>query len=208
MKNSPCKTQDKPYSISWKTKEENHHWLTNGPNFLNFVVVDIPDYCKAHPSEFLPDPDNCAKFFNCSESLSKPRTSRSTVTIGKYGYECPYPELYDTMLKMCSNFTQVRCTTRWEPMAPCKSLAIISVTGLEFGSSIEQENSYEFLWNLECTKFNLHHEVIAFSSPKLTAQANFLLNIFPTFCELFTFSTFSLKPLHCFQPSLPQYILW
>lgn len=90
-----------------------------------YVLVDIPDYCKAHPTELLPDPDNCAKFFNCSESLIKPRSSRSNVAIGKFGYECPYPELYDTMLQMCSNFTKVRCTTRWEPMAPCKYFKFI-----------------------------------------------------------------------------------
>lgn len=95
-------------------------------NTLPYVLVDIPDYCKAHPTELLPDPDNCAKFFNCSESLIKPRSSRSSVAIGKFGYECPYPELYDTMLQMCSNFTQVRCTTRWEPMAPCKYFEFLS----------------------------------------------------------------------------------
>lgn len=97
----------------------------NGLTASPYVLVDIPDYCKAHPTELLPDPDNCAKFFNCSESLIKPRSSRSNVAIGKFGYECPYPELYDTMLQMCSNFTKVRCTTRWEPMAPCKYFKFI-----------------------------------------------------------------------------------
>lgn len=68
-------------------------------------------YCKANPKERLADPDNCARFYDCSLPNSK---------YGAYVDECEYPKLYDTELKRCRPFLQVKCGRRRVPIDPCK----------------------------------------------------------------------------------------
>lgn len=72
-----------------------------------FLLVDAPDYCSVHPEAVLPDLEDCAKFFNCSEP-------------GIYK-ECKYPKLFSLQSLSCQNFTEVNCGRRKEPQAPCES---------------------------------------------------------------------------------------
>ncbi|XP_065924132.1 uncharacterized protein [Magallana gigas] len=67
-------------------------------------------YCQANPNERLPDSDNCARFYDCSLPNSK---------YGAYVDECEYPKLYDSELKRCRPFMQVRCGRRRVPIDPC-----------------------------------------------------------------------------------------
>lgn len=71
------------------------------------LLVDVPSYCVVHKSAILPDLQNCAKYFNCSD-------------YGGSHVECRYPDLYSTKEKRCVNFTLVSCESRPEPQAPCK----------------------------------------------------------------------------------------
>ncbi|XP_061184903.1 uncharacterized protein LOC133192909 isoform X1 [Saccostrea echinata] len=68
-------------------------------------------YCKRNPNERLPDPDNCARFFECSLPNSK---------YGSYVDECEYPKLYDSAAKRCRPFMQVNCGRRRIPIDPCE----------------------------------------------------------------------------------------
>lgn len=81
-------------------------------NCLNTIIfiylVDVPDYCSVHPQALLPDLDNCAKLFNCSEP-------------GIYK-ECKYPNLFSLQSLSCQDFTKVNCGGRKEPQAPCEYL--------------------------------------------------------------------------------------
>ena len=93
---------------SWYTLSNFKYWLVPMTiwNFL-FFTVDVPDYCKAHPSAMIPDPTNCAKFYNCSQKMA--------VTS-----ECKYPDLFSDVTKQCEQFQSVSCDTRKEPQEPCK----------------------------------------------------------------------------------------
>lgn len=71
--------------------------------------VDVPGYCTVHPNAVLPDPDNCAKFYNCSEKNGLHK-------------ECTYPDLFNPDGQICQEFLNVTCSTRKEPQAPCKFL--------------------------------------------------------------------------------------
>ena len=67
--------------------------------------MDIPEYCKAHRTAVIPDPDNCAKYYNCTYTQHQ---------------ECKYPGLYNPNTRSCDKFTSVSCDHRQEPQAPCK----------------------------------------------------------------------------------------
>ncbi|XP_071175832.1 uncharacterized protein [Mytilus edulis] len=81
--------------------------------------VDVPDYCTAHPSSILPDPDNCAHYFNCSDPTIATITRGAGQTQGNYRKECHYPDLFDDSIKQCNNFEMVNCSKKPEPQAPC-----------------------------------------------------------------------------------------
>ena len=76
----------------------------------NLFSVDVVEYCHVHSTDVLPDPDNCAKFYKCSNLVSK---------VTGQAEECPYPDLFSTSTKSCEAFTTVNCGTRKEPQSPC-----------------------------------------------------------------------------------------
>ncbi|WAR05418.1 hypothetical protein MAR_020787 [Mya arenaria] len=75
--------------------------------------TNIVDYCKAHPGDFVTDPQNCARYFNCSNPQSP---------LGPYVEECTYPDLYSPALRSCVPFDTVDCLARHEPTSPCEYL--------------------------------------------------------------------------------------
>lgn len=97
--------------------------------FLNFVV-DVPDYCKAHPDDVLPDPFNCGQYFNCSIEDTIMLRSRTPNSIGVFRMECTYPALFESSSRQCKHFENVQCENRPEPQAPCKY--IICLVSLNF----------------------------------------------------------------------------
>jgi hypothetical protein len=82
-------------------------------------TVDVPDYCKAHPKAILPDPDNCAHYFNCSDATTATIT-RATMAAGNYRKECHYPDLFDDSIKQCNNFEMGFF------LIPCNYISMIS----------------------------------------------------------------------------------
>ncbi|KAJ8316014.1 hypothetical protein KUTeg_006028 [Tegillarca granosa] len=44
----------------------------------------LPEFCDVHPKAVLPNPDNCAKFFNCSDIITG---------VMSFNHECKYPDL-------------------------------------------------------------------------------------------------------------------
>jgi hypothetical protein len=90
--------------------------------FFLSKLVDVPDYCVANPSKLLPDPDNCAHYFNCSDPTVAVVTRQLVNSTGHYRKECPYPDLFDSVLQQCQMFSSVKCNTRPEPQAPCMYL--------------------------------------------------------------------------------------
>ena len=88
--------------------------------FVIYISVDIPDYCGANPSDVLPDPDNCGRYYNCSMSPGHgTKRSLSPLKIATYHMECRYPDLFDVSTMMCADFETVNCPNRKEPQAPC-----------------------------------------------------------------------------------------
>ena len=77
---------------------------------LSDVVGPI---CLDTPDAMLPNPDNCAQYYDCHEENS---------LLGHYLMECPYPQLFNDELGKCSDYTEVVCGTRFEPKSPCKYL--------------------------------------------------------------------------------------
>lgn len=106
--------------------------------FLNFVV-DVPDYCKAHPDDVLPDPFNCGQYFNCSIEDTIMLRSRTPNSIGVFRMECTYPALFESSSRQCKHFENVQCENRPEPQAPCKY--IICLVSLNFFNYFKNNNS-------------------------------------------------------------------
>jgi hypothetical protein len=73
----------------------------------------IARQCQQNPNAIIPDPDNCARYFNCSQMFTQP-------SLVKYQAECDYPLLFNSQTLMCDDFEIVNCGTRMEPKAPCK----------------------------------------------------------------------------------------
>ncbi|KAL4228860.1 hypothetical protein ACF0H5_011900 [Mactra antiquata] len=68
---------------------------------------EVTKVCQANPTMVFIDPDNCAKYINCSAT-------------NNYMKECTYPDLFSSVTMTCNKFDQVQCNTRKEPMAPCE----------------------------------------------------------------------------------------
>jgi hypothetical protein len=103
-------------------------------------TVDVTDYCKAHPKVILPDPDNCAHYFNCSDATTATIT-RATMAAGNYRKECHYPDLYDDSIKQCNKFEMVNCSKKPEPQAPCKFEIYILLTKLYISGLLQCQKS-------------------------------------------------------------------
>lgn len=88
--------------------------------YFVFFSVDVPEYCQANPSDVLPDPDNCAQYFNCSDPAIRGSINGAVNLPENYRKECQYPDLFDPVHKECQTFTAVNCSKRNEPQAPCK----------------------------------------------------------------------------------------
>lgn len=84
--------------------------------------VDVPEYCQANPSDILPDSENCAHYFNCSDPSATGVIHRASSPPLAYRKECHYPDLFDPVTKSCQTFTATNCSQRKEPQAPCKYL--------------------------------------------------------------------------------------
>nr|XP_022322146.1 uncharacterized protein LOC111123822 isoform X3 [Crassostrea virginica] len=82
--------------------------------------VDVPEYCAANPTDVLPDPDNCAHFFDCNKKTTMVHRAAHVVSLKTFTKECPYPDLFDYNSRQCMTFTSVDCRTRPEPMIPCE----------------------------------------------------------------------------------------
>lgn len=69
--------------------------------------------CAGNPFGILPDPQHCARYYNCSQRFQ-------ISGLDSFQSECPYPQLYDTNLRACNDFQEVQCGSRFKSMAPCK----------------------------------------------------------------------------------------
>ena len=69
--------------------------------------------CAGNPFGILPDPQHCARYYNCSQRFQ-------IAGLDSFQSECPYPQLYDTNLRVCNDFQEVQCGSRFKSMAPCK----------------------------------------------------------------------------------------
>lgn len=86
--------------------------MMNSPllDFSLFLSGNVAEFCKCNPGAVKEVDNNCGQYFNCS-ALSM---------FGTYVHECPYPELFDSNMLTCRQFTEVNCDNRTEPQAPCK----------------------------------------------------------------------------------------
>ncbi|XP_062568375.1 uncharacterized protein LOC134230562, partial [Saccostrea cucullata] len=82
--------------------------------------VDVPDYCKAHLSDILPNPYNCGQYFNCSTGITSTLQSQTPRSLELFKMECSYPDLFDSSSSKCGHFEIVACRGRPEPQAPCQ----------------------------------------------------------------------------------------
>lgn len=71
--------------------------------------------CMQNPYALLPDPKNCARYYNCSQVITLP-------SLEKYQGECDYPLLFNLDTMACDDFEIVLCKERVEPKAPCEYL--------------------------------------------------------------------------------------
>ena len=63
--------------------------------------------CAGVPTAcFIPDPDNCRKFYECQKDLNKPVGWDAIQMI------CPLLEMFDTSLNVCNYADLVDCGTR------------------------------------------------------------------------------------------------
>ncbi|VDI54945.1 Hypothetical predicted protein, partial [Mytilus galloprovincialis] len=81
---------------------------------VDVVSVDVPEYCKANTAAIIPDPTNCAKYYNCSDP------TRQDIFILETCRECTYPDLFSRVTFKCENFSTVNCIPLQEPLAPCE----------------------------------------------------------------------------------------
>lgn len=78
---------------------------------LNYCLLLVTQggICGNIRHGLIPDPSNCARFYNCSTGLMNPLSQ-----------ECQYPSLFSIIRRACVNFESVQCGVRYEPQSPCK----------------------------------------------------------------------------------------
>ena len=86
----------------------------------SFITGKIAIRCMQDPSAFIVDPSNCARYFNCSQTITYKGFQQ-------YQAECDYPLLFNEQTLSCDDFTVVQCGTRMEPKAPCELLGFLSL---------------------------------------------------------------------------------
>lgn len=100
--------------------------------FLCLIAV-LNFLCSKNQSAAIPDPANCAKYYDCSKLFT-------STTLQDMTTECKYPDLFSVKDGKCQDFKSVNCTTRKEPMAPC--MLFFSVFSLEITKQmVESSNS-------------------------------------------------------------------
>ncbi|XP_050411504.1 uncharacterized protein LOC126826099 [Patella vulgata] len=79
-------------------------------------IASVASICMRHPTAKFPDPENCARYFNCSMKeilLDRP-----------FHGECKYPDFFSTLSNKCESFLQTTqtggCGTRYTPVEPCE----------------------------------------------------------------------------------------
>lgn len=81
----------------------------------NVSPVVLGKFCRDNPTSIIPDPENCGRYYNCSDpstvqGLNKP-----------YLRECTYPKLFASPAVGCQLFMMVDCAKRKKiPMSPCE----------------------------------------------------------------------------------------
>nr|XP_022335507.1 uncharacterized protein LOC111132108 [Crassostrea virginica] len=94
----------------------------NPPNARNPVNMMTPgssqmhDMCVGNEGLLLADPNNCARYFNCSRYAVKYEGFALSQD------ECPYPQLFSIETGFCEDFPDVNCKDRFIPKAPCDYL--------------------------------------------------------------------------------------
>ncbi|KAL5005161.1 hypothetical protein ScPMuIL_018617 [Solemya velum] len=69
--------------------------------------------CQAYPWLHLPNPTNCAEYYDCTQRSNPQGFTRFLM-------ECPYPSLFSTETLSCRPFLEVECRDRYEPKTPCE----------------------------------------------------------------------------------------
>ncbi|CAC5391695.1 unnamed protein product [Mytilus coruscus] len=92
--------------------------------------IDVNQTCKADADTFIPHPNTCQLFYNCSQALTPLPTEDRIYSYNPqilrpaYLHECPYPELFSMKTMSCQNYTEVECGSRYETKNKCDYLAI------------------------------------------------------------------------------------
>jgi hypothetical protein len=87
---------------------------------VSFTGV-LTKLCQDNPTMVIPDPANCARYYNCSDPSITPG-------LEPYRQECKYPRLYQNANVGCQLFTLVRCqANRYIPKTPCKLFILYQV---------------------------------------------------------------------------------
>lgn len=70
-------------------------------------------YCRNYPQALIAHPTNCGQYYDCSRPAGQ---------FGAYLFECPYPQLYNsvTAAGACQVFGSVNCNGKFKPQSPCK----------------------------------------------------------------------------------------
>ncbi|ESO96183.1 hypothetical protein LOTGIDRAFT_231869 [Lottia gigantea] len=78
--------------------------------------ANVASICVRHPKSTFPDPENCARYFNCS--------MKEIILDRPFHAECKYPDLYNTIGNKCERFHETLasggCGTRYAPIEPCE----------------------------------------------------------------------------------------
>ncbi|KAK3095139.1 hypothetical protein FSP39_010723 [Pinctada imbricata] len=84
------------------------------PVFDPAPIANLADICNGKGERILADPNNCARYYNCS------RYAAAIEGLGPNHLECPYPQLFSTDTGNCDDFPIIQCGGRYEPKSPCE----------------------------------------------------------------------------------------
>ncbi|XP_063401938.1 uncharacterized protein LOC134686193 isoform X2 [Mytilus trossulus] len=97
---------------------------------LHRMYSDVNRTCQCDSTTFIPHPNKCQLYYNCSQALSplptenRKYTDRLQVLRPAYLHECLYPKLFSTTTMSCQYYKDVKCGSRYETKNKCNYLAI------------------------------------------------------------------------------------
>lgn len=89
--------------------------------FFIFMFIPYAGHPCSGRTGILPHPTQCHWYYNCSLNANQAEWEKHE----PFTVECPYPQLFDEFQMRCREYLNVKCGSRFEPVAHCEYINVL-----------------------------------------------------------------------------------